>query len=128
MKAITNQILIVDATEQASLCSHGEECDHPANGLDGLMAWSVKIGKLKRNIEFRFTTSNTNERNVIREKERKKKGKWRKKNRTRGRRRRAGAPIRSRIWDLVPNGTKELKRSQKSPYFASKSQISVLFQ
>ena len=31
----------------------------------------------------------------------------------------AGAPIRSRIWDLVPNGTKVLKRSQKSPYFAS---------
>ena len=30
-----------------------------------------------------------------------------------------GAPIRSRIWDLVPNGTKVLKRSQKSPYFAS---------
>ena len=24
----------------------------------------------------------------------------------------AGAPIRSRIWDLVPNGTKVLKRSQ----------------
>ena len=36
-----------------------------------------------------------------------------------------GAPIRSRIRDLVPNGTKVQKRSQKSPYFASKSQISV---
>ena len=87
MKAITNQILIVDATEQASLCSHGEECDHPANSA-GLMAWSVKIGNLKRNIEFRFNTSNINERNTIREKKRKKKRTRRKKKRTRGRRRR----------------------------------------
>ena len=36
----------------------------------------------------------------------------------------AGAPIRSRIRDLVPNGTKVPKWSQKSPDFASKSQIS----
>ena len=35
-----------------------------------------------------------------------------------------GAPIRSRIRDLVPNGTKVPKWSQKSPDFASKSQIS----
>ena len=36
----------------------------------------------------------------------------------------AGATIRSRIRDLVPNGTKVPKWSQKSPDFASKSQIS----
>ena len=35
-----------------------------------------------------------------------------------------GATIRSRIRDLVPNGTKVPKWSQKSPDFASKSQIS----
>ena len=36
----------------------------------------------------------------------------------------AGAPKRSQIWDWVPNGTKVPKWSQKSPDFASKSQIS----
>ena len=36
----------------------------------------------------------------------------------------AGAIIRSQIWDLVPNGTKVPKWSQKSPNFTSKSQIS----
>ena len=36
----------------------------------------------------------------------------------------AGAIIRSQIWNLVPNGTKVPKWSQKSPNFTSKSQIS----
>ena len=35
-----------------------------------------------------------------------------------------GAIIRSQIWDLVPNGTKVPKWSQKSPNFTFKSQIS----
>ena len=35
----------------------------------------------------------------------------------------AGAPMKSQIWDLVPNGTKVQIWSQKSPNFACKSQI-----
>ena len=37
----------------------------------------------------------------------------------------AGAPMKSQIWDLVPNGTKVQIWSQKSPNFACKSQIDV---
>ena len=85
VSAITEQIPEVNATEQATVCSNGGECDHPANGT-GLMAWNVMVEDPRTNIEFSFNITNTNERNWKRGKKIKKKRNGRKKKKKKGKR------------------------------------------
>ena len=85
VSAITEQIPEVNATEQATVCSNGGECDHPANST-GLMAWNVMVADPRTNIEFSFNITNTNGRNWKRGKKIKKKRNGRKKKRKKGKR------------------------------------------
>ena len=88
VSAITNQIPEVNATKEATICSHGGDCDQLADST-GLMAWSVMVEDPKTNIEFTFNTSSINGRSKGRNKNRGKKGKKknRKKKKTKKRRR-----------------------------------------